>query len=151
LRGCPTDLARSCQRIVQRQWPSKAVLPLWRHQVARSKWSHSTSQHLLSRPERFMRGQKPIPVAWAVVLLFPLLVVQVASALALECPVPQALTGPGVLEESPAQTERVGVATGDDDNRVRVLVEDLRSRYPSAQNAEIINYLMAAYCRVIGQ
>jgi len=43
------------------------------------------------------------------------------------------------------------LATGDDDNRVRVLVEDLRSRYPSAQNAEIINYLMAAYCRVIGQ
>ncbi len=74
-------------------------------------------------------------------------------ALAMECPAPQALTRPGILHETPAQTQHTAdlLATGDDDTRIHVIFDDLRARYPNVQNAEIINYLMAAYCRVVAQ
>jgi hypothetical protein len=97
-----------------------------------------------------MRRQQSILMARASAIL---LVVPVASALALECPAPQTSTSPGVLKETPAQTQRVTslLATGDDDNRIRVIADDLRSRYPGVQSAEIINYLVAAYCPVVAQ
>ncbi|HKD74114.1 MAG TPA: hypothetical protein VKB76_01410 [Ktedonobacterales bacterium] len=81
------------------------------------------------------------------------LLVPVAIALALECPEPQALAGPGILKETPAQTQRIAdlLATGDDDNRIRIIADDLRARYPGVQNAEIANYLMAAYCPVVAK
>jgi hypothetical protein len=74
-------------------------------------------------------------------------------ALALECPVPQPLTRPGVLRETPAQIADVSslLATGDTGNRIRMVVTDLRARYPGVQNAELINYLMAAYCPGVAQ
>ena len=73
--------------------------------------------------------------------------------LALECPTLQTSTGPGVLKETPAQAQQIAslLATGDDDNRIRVIVDDLRARYPGVQNAEMIDYLMAAYCPVVAQ
>lgn len=74
-------------------------------------------------------------------------------AFALECPSSQPLTRPGVLKETPAQLRSVEtlLATGDEDNRVRTIVHDLRARYPGVENAEIMNYLVAAYCPVVSQ
>ena len=76
-----------------------------------------------------------------------------AAVLALECPAPQPLRHAGVLRETAAQTAQLAnlLATGDDDNRIRVIVDDLRARYPGIENAEIVNYLMAAYCPVVAQ
>jgi hypothetical protein len=100
-----------------------------------------------------MRRHKPDPVAWATVLLFLLLVVWVTPVFALECPAPQPLSRPGVLRETQTQTQYVAdlLATGDDDNRIRVIVNDLRARYPSVENAELVNYLMAAYCEIVAR
>jgi hypothetical protein len=74
-------------------------------------------------------------------------------AAALQCPAPQPLARPGILKETRAQTQVVAtlLATGDDANRIRVIVDDLRARYPGVENAEIVNYLMAAYCPVVAQ
>jgi len=72
-------------------------------------------------------------------------------AVALECPVPQPLSHPGILKETPdriAQVENL-LSSSDDENHVQVVVNDLRQRYPGVENAEIINYLMTAYCRVV--
>jgi hypothetical protein len=32
-----------------------------------------------------------------------------------------------------------------------LVVSDLRARYPGVENAEIMNYLMTAYCRVVAR
>jgi len=74
-------------------------------------------------------------------------------ALALTCPAPQPLTRPGVLRETPTQITVAStlLATGDDANRIAVLVADLRARYPGVENAEIVNYLMAAYCPIVAR
>jgi len=98
-----------------------------------------------------MRRRKPIPAVGAVIL--GSLLLRPAIAPALECPAPQPLTRPGILKETPTQTKRIAdlLAAGDDDNRIRVIADDLRARYPTIQNAEVVNYLMAAYCPVIVQ
>jgi len=74
-------------------------------------------------------------------------------AAALQCPAPQPLARPGILKETRTQTQVVAtlLATGDDANRIRVIVDDLRARYLGVENAEIVNYLMAAYCPVVAQ
>jgi hypothetical protein len=77
----------------------------------------------------------------------------VPPAAALECPANQPLTRPGVLQETAAQKADLTklLATGDTDNRVRVILSDLRTRYPTVENAELINYLAVAYCPVVAQ
>jgi hypothetical protein len=72
---------------------------------------------------------------------------------ALECPAPRTLTRPAVLRETPAQISAMSdlLATGDTSNRVQVIVADLRARYPSIENAELVNYLMAAYCPIVAR
>ncbi len=74
-------------------------------------------------------------------------------ALALECPMPQPLTRPGILQETPARIAALSnrLASGDLGNVIPVIVADLRARYPSIENAEIINYLMAAYCPIVAR
>lgn len=73
--------------------------------------------------------------------------------LALECPAPQPLTRPGILQETPAQKAYVSTLLAGDEtgNQIRVVVRDLRTRYPGVENAELINYLMAAYCSGVAQ
>ena len=75
------------------------------------------------------------------------------SAAALECPVPQSLSRPGILKETPAQIAEVEnlLSSSDDENHIQVVVSDLRARYPGVENAEIMNYLMTAYCRVVAK
>jgi len=84
-------------------------------------------------------------------VLAALVSVHTNSAVALECPAAQPLSHPGILKETPAQIAGVEnlLSSGDDENRIQVVVSDLRARYPGVENAEIMNYLMTAYCRVV--
>jgi hypothetical protein len=79
--------------------------------------------------------------------------VTVSSASALECPSPQPLTRAGVLKETPAQIQALSnlLASGDGENRITVTVADLRARYPGVENAEVVNYLMAAECPLVAK
>ena len=99
-----------------------------------------------STKQRFAGGvTRAIMIALVSALAMP--------AAALQCPAPQPLARPGILKETRTQTQVVAtlLATGDDANRIRVIVDDLRARYPGVENAEIVNYLMAAYCPVVAQ
>lgn len=71
-----------------------------------------------------------------------------ASAQAMVCPMPHATSGPGMLRETPTQLAETGnyLASGADPNRVSEVVADLRQRYPGVSDAELENYLVAAYC-----
>jgi hypothetical protein len=73
-----------------------------------------------------------------------------AAAQALNCPMPQAEYGPGVLKETPVQIAETGsfLASGESVNRAPEVVADLRKRYPGVGDAEIENYLVTAYCPV---
>jgi len=73
------------------------------------------------------------------------------SALAIECPTPQPLARPGVLRETPTQIATVGkqLASGDTYNRIAAITADLRARYPNVERAELVNYLVTAYCPVV--
>lgn len=94
------------------------------------------------------RVSHPSPIARAAVLL--LVLAAIRPALALECPVPQP-GGPDVLRESASQIAALSelLASGDLDNRVPTLVDDLRRRHPAARPSEIVNYLVAAYCPIV--
>ena len=72
------------------------------------------------------------------------------AAQALDCPMSQAVHGPGVLKETPVQIAETGslLASGDGANRAPEVVADLRKRYPGVGDAEIENYLVTAYCPV---
>lgn len=71
-----------------------------------------------------------------------------AAAQGLACPLPHAASGPGVLRESPTQLAETGsyLASSADPNRVPETIADLRKRYPGVSDAELENYLVAAYC-----
>jgi hypothetical protein len=75
------------------------------------------------------------------------------SACAFQCPAPQPLSRPGVLKESDAALSELTamLASGDAENQERVAIDDLRRRYPGIENAEIANYLMTAYCPLVGR
>jgi len=72
-------------------------------------------------------------------------------ASALECPLPQPLAKPGVLQETPAQIEATGkvLSSGDVGQQTQAIIADLRKRYPQAENADLANYLITAYCPVV--
>ena len=88
------------------------------------------------------------PTSRAAILGIALAVGVCTPALAFQCPTPQPLARPGVLKESSARIARVSalLATGDRGNHLPAIVSDLRGRYPKVQNAEIMNYLVTAYC-----
>ena len=71
-------------------------------------------------------------------------------ALALECPTPQKLAQPGVLKETQAQIDQTAkmLSSGDQLGQIQAVINDLRTRYPHVENAEIVNYLISAYCPV---
>jgi hypothetical protein len=100
---------------------------------------------IFSRP-----GPRAVGISLLLLAMYAALAV---PAQALECPAPKALTRPGVLRETPAQITAMSnlLATGDVSNRVSVVVADLRARYPGVENAELVNYLMAAYCPIVAR
>lgn len=72
-------------------------------------------------------------------------------AFALDCPKPQPLAKPGILKETPAQIATVGkqLTGGDTFNAIASVTADLRIRYPGVENAELVNYLLTAYCPAV--
>jgi hypothetical protein len=72
------------------------------------------------------------------------------SAAALECPRPQPLAKPGVLAETPGDIAILSTAlvAGHDPQKIREIVDGLRQEHPGVEPAEIMNYLIAAYCPV---
>lgn len=74
-----------------------------------------------------------------------------SHAWAFECPMPQKLSRPGVLKETPTQIAIVGqfLASGESNKTVPLVEADLRARYPGVENAEVINYIVTAYCPVV--
>lgn len=72
-------------------------------------------------------------------------------AQALDCPKPQPMAKPGILKETPAQMAAVGklLAGADKFNAIASATADLRIRYPGVENAEVVNYLVTAYCPVV--
>ena len=72
-------------------------------------------------------------------------------ALALDCPKPQPMAKPGILKETPAQMTAVGkqLTVGDTFNAIASATADLRIRYPGVESAELVNYLVTAYCPAV--
>ncbi|MBS0519937.1 MAG: hypothetical protein JSR90_14690 [Proteobacteria bacterium] len=95
---------------------------------------------------RLLRSRTAISAILAAAVLAP-----GGAALALDCPAPQPLTKPGILKESPAQVAAVGklLTSGDTYNAIAAVTADLRARYPGVERAELVNYLMTAYCPAV--
>ena len=72
-------------------------------------------------------------------------------AWALDCPKPQPTAKPGILKETPTQMTAVGkqLAGADKFNAIASATADLRIRYPGVESAEVVNYLVTAYCPVV--
>ena len=79
-----------------------------------------------------IRISRRAPAVCAVTLA-SLLLLPPAVAPVLERPARLALTRPRILKETPTQTKRVAdqLTAGDDDNRIHVIADDLRARYPT--------------------
>jgi len=74
-----------------------------------------------------------------------------APASALECPDPEGVASRSVLQQTPAEIEATGkrLASGDPEKATPAVVADLRARYPKADAADLVNYVITAYCPVI--
>jgi hypothetical protein len=88
---------------------------------------------------------------WAAPLALAAIIGSASQASALECPAPQKLAHPGVLQETPDQIQAASklLASGDITKNSALIEADLRARYPGVENAELINYLVTAYCPVV--
>lgn len=75
------------------------------------------------------------------------------AAHALECPEAQGQSEPGVLEETKQDIASWSASLSGDDllNRVDELVSRLHEKYPGVDEAELVNYLITAYCPVVAQ
>jgi hypothetical protein len=85
--------------------------------------------------------------------VFAMGLVVAGPVMALGCLASQPLTRPGILQETSAQKAYVSTLRTSDEtgNQIRVVVTDLRARDPGVENAELINYLMTAYCSGVAQ
>lgn len=84
-------------------------------------------------------------------VLASLVLVPASQAFALDCPAAQPLARPGILRETPAQIAAVGKQLGEGDvyNAIESVTADLRTRYPGVERAELVNYLVTAYCPAV--
>jgi hypothetical protein len=94
-----------------------------------------------------MTAIKVISGAAAITLLFGS-----HQAGAFECPRPEK-PSPGVLQETrqDQQTMTEMFAGGDIEDKIGVAVSELQRKYPEATDAELINYLIGAYCPAVAQ
>ena len=69
---------------------------------------------------------------------------------ACECPEPQVHDVRGVISHSPQELARAGARlhTEDVDNRIEVIARDLKQEYPPAEQTELTNFMVAAYCPI---
>jgi hypothetical protein len=67
------------------------------------------------------------------------------------CPEIQPRTTRMALKETVADVARASAALSgpEPDNAIRVIAADLKRRHPQADSAEIVNYLMTAYCPLV--
>jgi hypothetical protein len=72
-------------------------------------------------------------------------------AMALECPIPHVVTDKTAIRETPADISRLSNALEVDQtgNVTAEMVFGLRRRYPTASFAEIVNFMVTAYCPVV--
>lgn len=89
--------------------------------------------------------------SWAAPLALAACLGLASQACAFECSVPQKLSRPGVLKETPTQIAVVGqfLASGESAKTVPLVEADLRARYPGVEDAELVNYLITAFCPVV--
>ncbi len=87
------------------------------------------------------------------ILVAAITVLAVAPCAALECPMPRPAGSPDAIQETPAQINELAevLAAGDLTNRMPAFVHALRARHSSAQAAELVNYLVTAYCPVVNR
>ena len=73
------------------------------------------------------------------------------SAAALTCPEIHARTTPMALKETTADLASASAALSGPDleNAVGIIVAELKRRHPQAGSAEIVNYLLTAYCPLV--
>ena len=76
-----------------------------------------------------------------------------SGAGAMQCPQPQKGSPGGIIPETALTTQDLSalLESGDRANRIGVLIHTLRQNYPNAQNADIVNYLVTAFCPVVNQ
>jgi hypothetical protein len=71
-------------------------------------------------------------------------------ARALECPLPQPATTASVLKETQQSIQELSnLLAAQGTGVVPEIVTQLRRKYPTAQDAEITNYLVTLYCPVV--
>jgi len=81
-----------------------------------------------------------------------LLVWGAETACALDCPVPQPKTTASALQESPQTIEELSaLLAAQGTGVVSEIVTQVKRQYPTAQDAEIVNYLVTLYCPVVNQ
>ena len=100
---------------------------------------------------RLTAGRLRSSLAAATLVVSVAMVAPTGPALALDCPAAQPLAKPGILKETPAQMAAVGkqLASGDMYNAIASATADLRVRYPGVESAEVVNYLVTAYCPAV--
>jgi hypothetical protein len=101
----------------------------------------------------FSLSQRSLRAGRGILIALPLCSTLVTQAWALECPIPQKLAAPGVLKETQAQIDAAGkiLTSGDLSSQTRVILSELRRRYPGVENAELVNYMITAYCPVVAR
>ena len=67
------------------------------------------------------------------------------------CPETQSRTTPMTLQETAADVARASAALSgsESENAIRAIAADLKRRHPQADSAEIVNYLLTAYCPLV--
>ena len=96
---------------------------------------------------------RPYSRSRAVIGAVGLLILRTPSATAFECPGPQGPTGSGAVPAWQQEIERTSglLRTGDLDNRIAVIARDLKSRYASADQTELTDFMVSAYCPVVAE
>jgi hypothetical protein len=74
------------------------------------------------------------------------------QAQAFECPRPEK-PSPGVLKETPQEQAALSqmFATGRIEDDIGIAVADLQRKDPQVTDAELVNYLIGAYCPAVAQ
>ena len=73
------------------------------------------------------------------------------SPAAFMCPETHAKTTSTALQETPEQLARLTdmLKGPEQENAVRVIAGDLKKQFPDAGNADIVNYMLTAYCPLV--
>lgn len=67
------------------------------------------------------------------------------------CPETHATTTNAALKETPEQLASAtnALRSPERENAIRVLIGDLKKKYPGAGSADIVNYMLTAYCPLV--